>query len=470
MSYQTARPMELSDKPEDWRALPYHVALVPVDAAEVNSMEVGADRKCAPFDYTFGGAHEAGGDLVTRTLRDVLAGDAFHRVTVLTPPTAAEYSQLEDGGLAAYWLAAAREVNADLLLDVDSFSYPVKPRSKGELLSYALFLAGPVELLFPDREYKFDEVDLAVTLYDVAGLRGVGVTSRDALMGLVEADASGEDEISEVDRDRLRAARAFELGAAGGVLRQFRVSPADLKFRFGDRLGAGPSSGSFWTSLIIPSALLQREAEDFSARLTNDATIALAQDLAREIIEGDFEYIVRPRAKQKGLLFDATSATLARSEEVEGFLELRAPVQLPTTRDLLEPNVRLGDRSWTIDLVRGEVADLATRARQAAQDGSALAIARPLGGTGVYDQELLVLVPAESNLMQASYGADLSPAAPLDTFQIELTEDLATGGDAKQSWTFDLERSLGKEATAALLESGSVTPEGSTINSTVGAE
>ncbi|MEM6672389.1 MAG: hypothetical protein AAF726_06065, partial [Planctomycetota bacterium] len=50
-SYTTSRPVEIDDASDDWRRLPYHVALIPIHAGETARSNAGAERNGAPFAY-----------------------------------------------------------------------------------------------------------------------------------------------------------------------------------------------------------------------------------------------------------------------------------------------------------------------------------------------------------------------------------------------------------------------------------
>ncbi|MEM9696657.1 MAG: hypothetical protein AAGA56_29215, partial [Myxococcota bacterium] len=111
-SYRTERTETLEDLPTDWNALPYHVAVVPLQARDVEATGEGGDRDDAAFRYEIPASVSdatTGDDVVTRSLRDVLDDQAFQTVTVLAPPSPEDYALIEEGGLDAYWLAAARE-------------------------------------------------------------------------------------------------------------------------------------------------------------------------------------------------------------------------------------------------------------------------------------------------------------------------------------------------------------------------
>lgn len=452
-AYTTKRPEKLADMPVDWQPLPYHVAVVPFDSSKVEALPEGDDRSGAAFSFEFkplaAASDEDRGDfdLLTERLQGVLEANAFRKVTVLPRPTASEYEALFAAGLLpSYWVAAAREAEADLLLDVDSFSYPVKPKSSAELLSFALFLAGPVELLFPDREYELDGVNLEASLYDIEGLDAPRYRDRRHLLGTVElASSDGAD--GTVASDALATASDFQFepiqgGAIQGTLRQFIVTPPSMKFRFGDRLGGGPGRLSFWTSLFIPSAWLQRDSAAFAERLTDDTAIALAQDLAREIVEGDYAYIVGPVRSATGLLFDAKTATLNASESMKGVLELKARIRRPATA-FDRPQVRVMGRTYSIAFQTSTLApgtSLQNTVLQRAEQDTVIASMRPVSNSrDGFDQALTLYLPAPSEVgaFSASF-TELSPLVPLDSVQLSLGEDLGSRGFREKSWTFDL--------------------------------
>ena len=452
-SYTTDRPEKLVNVPSDWQPLPYHVAVIPFDASKVKALADGSDRSGAAFEFEFkplaADSEEDRGDfdLLTERLQGVLGTNAFRKVTVLPRPSAFEYEALFAAGLLpSYWVAAAREAEADLLLDIDSFSYPVKPRSRAELLSFALFLAGPVELLFPDREYYFDGVNLEASLYDIEGLDAPRYRDRQHLLGTV-ALASSDGDDGSVANDALATASDFQFepiqgGAIQGTLRQFIVSPPSMKFRFGDRLGGGPGKLSFWTSIFIPSAWLQRGSSAFSERLTDDTAIALAQDLAREIVEGDYAYIVGPARSATGLLFDAKTASLEASPSMEGVLELKARIRRPATA-FDRPQVRVMGRTYSIAFQPGVLTpntSLRTQVFERASADTVMASMTPATDSSEgFDQEMTLYLPSpkEVGVFSASFS-ELSPLVPLDSVQLSLGEDLGSRGFREKSWTFDL--------------------------------
>ena len=463
-SYTTDRPEKLVDAPADWEPLPYHVAVVPFDSSKVEALPDGAQRSGAAFAFDFkplgADSEEERGefDLLTGRLQGVLETNAFRKVTVLPRPSVTEYEALSAAGLLpSYWVAAAREAEADLLLDVDSFSYPVKPKSRAELLSFALFLAGPVELLFPDREYYFDGVNLEASLYDIEGLDAPRYRDRQHLLGTV-ALARSDAADGSIASDALATASDFQFepiqgGAIQGTLRQFIVSPPSMKFRFGDRLGGGPGKLSFWTSIFIPSAWLQRDSSAFAGRLTDDTAIALAQDLAREIVEGDYAYIVGPARSATGLLFDAKTARLTESPSMEGVLELKARIRRPATA-FDRPQVRVMGRTYAIAFQTAPVSPNATfrneiirRAAEETVMGSMTSVTNAEG----FDQEMTLYLPAPSEVgVYSASFAELSPLVPLDSVQLSLGEDLGSRGFREKSWTFDLASVYSEDQLEAL--------------------
>ncbi len=480
-SYTTDRPEKMVDMPADWQPLPYHVAVVPFDSSKVEALPDGKDRSGAPFSFDFkplsadSEADRSDFDLLTERLEGVLETNAFRKVTVLPRPSAVEYDALFAAGLLpSYWVAAAREAEADLLLDIDSFSYPVKPKSRAELLSFALFLAGPVELLFPDREYYFEGVNLEASLYDIEGLDAPRYRDRRHLLKTVELAGSDAAD-GAVASDALATASDFQFepiqgGAIQGTLRQFIVSPPSMKFRFGDRLGGGPGRLSFWTSVFIPSAWLQRDSDAFAERLTDDTAIALAQDLAREIVEGDYAYIVGPARSATGLLFDAKTANLRASETMEGVLELTARIRRPATA-FDRPQVRVMGRTYSIAFQADPLppgAALQKMVIQRAGDETVLGSMVPVGDSSEgFDQAMTLYLPApmEVGAYSASF-ADLSPLVPIDSVQLSLGEDLGSRGFREKSWTFDLAAVYSEDELEAL-QAGPVFDTSSTLQAPV---
>ena len=449
MSYRTARPVELEDQPKTWDPLPYHVAIVPLNASEVICTGENAEKSGSEFNFEFGDVCSTELDEITRNLEAVLRANAFSEVTVLPPPTEEEYALLGDDGLASYWTAAAREHHADLLLDVNSFEYPTKPSSGALWHSYALFLTGPLELMFPDRKYEFDDVSLAVTLYDVSSLGGPPFESRAQLVRLMEQRSAG-NEMSTGQRNAAQAVDEFALGTQGGVVRQFRVRPEDLRYRFGDRLGKGATSGSFWTSVIVPSALLQNNSEHFSSELTTTSSRAIAKDLAREIAEGDYEFIVQPSSKVDGLEFDARNVRIIESPKIPGALELHARLRRPNS-GVSRPTVRIGAAEYDIRVVEdaAEFPSNLASMKQICSSGAvpALLTENRIEGDRM-DHDLVILLPGTS-LIEAA-AKPLPERAPTNVVQLRLNEQ--SGNRSRmQSWTFSLDGVLDPEELDTLV-------------------
>ncbi|MEM8711623.1 MAG: hypothetical protein AAGG01_11775 [Planctomycetota bacterium] len=479
-SYTTQRSPEILDKPADWEPLPYHVAVIPVAKGDVVRTDEGADRSGAGFAFQFqdvvraDGAADSVGDPITASLEQVLTANSFQEVTVLPRPTEAQYAVLGEEGLASYWVAAAREAKADLLLSVDAFSYPEKPRSSAELLSFALFLAGPVELFFPDREYKLDGVRLDASLYDLQGLDAPDFESIAKLMN--HLDGGGELEAT-AKAQRASNIRDFQFepvrgGAIQGTLRVFIVSPPDIKFRFGDRLGGGPGKLSFWSSVLIPSAWLQRDSDSFSERLTADTSLVLAQDLAREIVEGDFEYIVGSRRNRQGLVLDARTARLERMEGTNDVLKLTAKIRA-NDQELAYPEVRIMDRMYAISLdadQRSVGSQLAQNVRSAAADGEVFGTIQTLAGVeDGFAQELQLYLPAPKEMgLRPVSDQGISELVPLESIQLSLGEDLGSQGVRPKSWTFGLDSVYSDQELEQMIASP-VAGSSSTIQSDFGS-
>lgn len=478
-SYTTERTPELLDKPSDWEPLPYHVAVIPVDERDVVRTGDGEGRSGAGFAFQFQDVDRAEGeaigaaDPITASLEEVLTANSFQQVTVLPRPTEAQYEVLGDDGLASYWVAAAREAKADLLLSVDAFSYPEKPQSSAELLSFALFLAGPVELLFPDREYKLDGVTLEASLYDLQGLNAPDFETIAMLMEHLEGDNSLE---ASAKAQRASNIQDFQFepvrgGAIQGTLREFIVSPPDIKFRFGDRLGGGPGKLSFWTSIFIPSAWLQRGSDSFSERLTADTSLVLAQDLAREIVEGDFKYVVG-RSNRQGLVLDARHARLERMAGTNEVLKLTAKIRA-SDQALAYPEVRILDQSYAIALdadQRTLGSRLAQEVKSAAADGEVFGTIRDLAvPADGFEQELLLYLPAPMEVSLQRTGLDpISDLVPIETIQLSLGEDLGSQGVRPKSWTFGL-NSVYSDEQIEQMKASPVRGSSSTIQSEFGS-
>ncbi len=458
-SYTTARSAKLDDVPDAWSRLPYHVAIIPANNSIVTGTDEGNDRNGSPFQFEFDGLTESGGDILTQSLSGTLSKNTFRKVTVLQPPTPSEYAFLGDDLMPTYWVAAAREAQADLLLEVESFTHPVKPKSRAKPLSFLLYLFGPVELLFPDREYSFDGVNLAVSLYDMASVEAPAFSSRAALTQMVESTVRQTAE-PEQARTIDEAAR-FRLAGGAGTLRQFRLTPGDLSYRFGDRLGKSAASASFWTSILIPSALLAKNSSSFSERVTRDAALALGHDLARDIVDGDFEYIVRPSGPRDGLLFDARDATLARSGAMKGVLELRARVRMPSA-SIDRPAVWVAGREYQILFESSVgVGSLEPLVRSSIENGYAVGMTSPLAGEDEEFRQLLTVYLPDPTALAVSGGGTLPASfpmaqieaaddAPIDVVQLRLGERLGALGNRARSWTFDLEDIVEPDVLKAL--------------------
>ncbi|MEO1695803.1 MAG: hypothetical protein AAFU73_00820 [Planctomycetota bacterium] len=465
MSYTTSRPVELPDMPDSWDPLPYHVAIVPLRGDEVRVVSTD-DRSGASLDYDFADSiSEIGHDPITINLRDALATNVFSYVTVLEAPDADVLQSLEPDELDAYWLAASQEVQADLILDVDSFVFETVPDSRSLPQSFFLFLTGPFELLFPDREYNFDGMTLGLSLYDVSRLAqhaDFEASDRATLKGLLAGAGGDTDSAREDDQ-----VRGFRFADTNAVVREFRVQPNDLPVRFGDRLGKGPASLSFWKTLVWPSPWLETENPGFDERLSTDAALALAQDLAREVIEGDHDFIVFPSMNVAGLLLDSTSVEVENASDVRGAVVIRAPIRRPRGQ-WGESFIALGGMRYPVRVVE-RLSDASAIVRdqrlpaalvtEFASDNAASDLAHEIA---IYvPNQLIQAVPSS-----ASVGSDSVAAG--SRIQLSLSEDVR-GFDESQSWTFDLAGVLDEAGQMPSSSSTSATDSGGLIEASASA-
>ena len=151
-----------STKPLESRTLPFHVAIVPMDApivGEVSPGELSGDATDLRLELSQ--------DEVTQTVSNALQQYCFSRVTVL------DQADLEESTDAferqRLLLERARASDADLLVEFGLRYDPEVYREKASTfwLNYPLFLfAGPSNWFIGDNGYYAD-VELTTTVYDL---------------------------------------------------------------------------------------------------------------------------------------------------------------------------------------------------------------------------------------------------------------------------------------------------------------
>jgi len=257
----TTTPLDLEVETPDGDRLPYRVALVPGSS---KYQRLGTDEEALVRLEELTKEGLPGADAFTHYLKDALESGVFNQVVVLDPPKEGE------SATDAYWHRAAVAAHADLLIDIDEIRYDGRPQTEAIWSSYALFLTGPLEMVFPDRRYDFEEADVS-------------------LLGPVDdgAPRGGEDGTSVA----VSSTKPF---ARQALLRELRVKPEPFSLRYGDRLHDGYGMGSILKSFIVPTAHLSEENEAARVRVAQSLTASLARNVAQRIADEDQAYIDRP--------------------------------------------------------------------------------------------------------------------------------------------------------------------------------
>lgn len=263
----TTTPLDLEVETPDGSKLPYRVAIVPA-SAKYQRLVTDGEALIQLEALTKEGRP---GDAFTHDLKDALMGGVFNDVVVLDPPASG------DAATDAYWHNAAVEAQADLLIDIDEVRYDGRPQTEAIWSSYALFLTGPLEMVFPDRRYDFENAEVGVSVYDVN------------LLGAV-ADAAP----SEGDEGPPAALLSTKPFARQALLRELRVKPEPFSLRYGDRLHDGYGMGSVLKSFLVPTAHLAEENEAARVRVAQSLSASLARNVAQRIADEDQAYIDRP--------------------------------------------------------------------------------------------------------------------------------------------------------------------------------
>jgi hypothetical protein len=237
----------------DEPALPFHVALIPIQCA-------------APSDATGASADHDGLKLaidpvaLSAHLRSTLEATCFARVTLLAEPedsSAEEFARWSPEQRNAYWIAASTRAGADLILESELRAAPELRGNMNEKfwLNLPLFLlGGPFCYFIGDNSYLGD-ARLDAWLYDLRPIAASQTTLAD-----------GRSELTHV---------------------QARFRGTDLDFI--DR--AGGNVGSFAASLVIPAGLLARNNESVEHCVADTAIADLAQGLMKEL-RGESEHVL----------------------------------------------------------------------------------------------------------------------------------------------------------------------------------
>jgi hypothetical protein len=255
----------------DEPALPFHVALVPIqcatpaDARATGGANAASDAGSAQ-SASDGGAEHDGLKLaidaaaLSERLRATLESTCFARVTLLAPPdgsTAEEFAHWSPEKRNAYWIAASASAGADLILESELRAAPELHGKMNEKfwLNLPLFLlGGPFCYFIGDNTYVGD-ARLDAWLYDLRPIAASQATLAD-----------GRSELTHV---------------------QARFRGTDLDFI--DR--AGSSVGWYAASLVVPAGLLSRNNASVERCVADTAISELAQGLMREL-RGESEHVL----------------------------------------------------------------------------------------------------------------------------------------------------------------------------------
>ena len=403
----------------NWQELPYHVAVIPLLKSEVNGHgDPDSDEVKIDFvsELGTGGAAD-----ITKRVADALKGNVFSKVTVLSPP--GDDMQLGSEFHDAYWAAAALEAGADLLMDFESLNYQASLKTKANPWSFPLYLAGPVELFFPDRKYSAQETTLAVTLFNTERLEVPGNVR--SVRGLIDALGGGPE--APVGENLLSELGSFHLQNTPGKLRQFRLQPDSVDLHYADRLPEG-SSGiwRFWKSMLIPSAFLERNTDRVGETLSERFALGMANDLARAIVEGDHEFILKPFTEATGYEYDPRGAQVSLSGD---FLILNHFVQIDGSSGGLSTESKV--------IFNGEnYAMQAFGSSQSPQSvaGPGIAALRliPLPEMGPNAHKMEIHIPIAAGGSQ-TWEAGFGPKAHTDSLQLQLIDGARS--ERIQSWT-----------------------------------
>ncbi len=407
-----SEPIRAQDLASNWQILPYHVAVIPLRAEEVQVQNAGADST-VQIDLTEGLGKRGPND-ITQQVVEVLEGNIFSKVTVLPNPSWDLGPEYHD----SYWAAAAIECGADLVMDFDSLVYSKGVKSKARPISYLLYFTGPLELLFPDRNYKTEQATLAVTLFDGTRLRmPVGVRNIEGLREVLQGEGMEK---------RAAQLRAFNLYGEAHKVRQFRLQPEPIALHYADRLPMG-SSGilRFWKSMIIPSAWLEKSTPRVSEDLSERFAMGLANDLAREIVGGDHEFILTPDATLAGFRYDARGATI---EITDDFLVFSDRIEVN------QESGGIGDGKVLFDGAEYQLELLpeGRKPEEVARPGVAAFQLTPRTAqpTGQYDMRIYVPIAAGSDVVRV---ATIGKRTPAESIQLQLVD--GARNDRSQSWT-----------------------------------
>jgi len=221
-----------------------------------------------------------GTDLFARDLEVALEDGIFSDVVLLRPPT--DGSKVSE----AYWFSEAKRVHADVLLVIDDLKYEAVPQNSSMWSSYAFFLMGPLEMIFPDRKYRFRDAEVGVSVFDM-----------NQLMLEPPAEAQRAEQASTSASGPVTAQDADWSYPRTALLREMRVKPASFKLRYGDRLDGGIGAGALLKSFFIPTAHLSENSETAKAKVSESLSASFARGVAERIAEGDQVYILRPNRR-----------------------------------------------------------------------------------------------------------------------------------------------------------------------------
>jgi hypothetical protein len=238
-----------SQATEEQHPLPFHVAVIPLEPVASDALTpTDMDGEPLPdVKLSFDPAR------TTKTLVAQLDGKSFTRATELGYPddrTREEFLALPAGEQEDYWVAAAEDAGADLVLLTEfQFAPTIWSNTNNSFwLNLPLFLlGGPFCYFVDDRDYH-SNVALEAQFFDVTPLR-----------------------LKEASFSRKRKAQIMLLDK--------RVKRSDLDFW--DR--ASGNVGHFALSLIVPAGLLATQSDGVRETLEEEIVAELAGELVDEV-------------------------------------------------------------------------------------------------------------------------------------------------------------------------------------------
>jgi hypothetical protein len=243
-------------RPQD--PLPFHVALVPFSQESVRVQASAEGKESHSLVLALDSA------VVSQAVAANLDGACFARATVLPYPDGVAVEEFEQWPLAqrdAYWVKAAGDLGADLVLECElSYAAKLECRTNEKFwLNLPLFLLGGPACYFVDDVSYVGEARVNGNLFDLSAIRGDRATLED-----------GRAQILHVES-------------------RFQETSLD----FLDR--AGGNVGSFAASIVVPAGFLSRENPNAEHKLALAVSDQLSHGLARAVREGSREVLVADR-------------------------------------------------------------------------------------------------------------------------------------------------------------------------------